>query len=284
MHPNTTLPRRTRIISFNSRIFDKADQKMSTHHSELCGTVSALQTYEHYIIGSPLPMYLYCDHKPIFYLWGRKGQISHRFFRCQVIITKFQNLKIYWRPGSNLAFPDILSRKVIIDECQHQLLRHKKLPRDIQFFFDDQGQQIAYKIDQEDTAADTCNDLYPIDCQQGKDQKILRLHNDGENFSLHSISTALATSSVHLAADYIRMGKAINQFRRFCRPHFPVSLSSSESSSGTYGSISVTETAGTEEPRLSSHAELTVHKNCDADEDEDAHICENNANDHYHYR
>ena len=83
-----------RFISFNSRIFDKTEQKMSTLHRELCGIVSALQTYEHYIIGSPFPIYLYCDHKPILYLWGRKGQLSHRFFRYQVIITKFQNLKI----------------------------------------------------------------------------------------------------------------------------------------------------------------------------------------------
>ena len=102
-------PEGKRVISFNSRIFDKAEQKMSTLHRELCGIVSALQTYEHYIIGSPFPIYLHCDHKPILYLWGRKGQLSHRFFRYQVIITKFQNLKIIWTPGSNLAFPDILS-------------------------------------------------------------------------------------------------------------------------------------------------------------------------------
>ena len=69
-----------RIISFNSRIFDKAEQKLSTFHRELCGIVSALQTYEHYIIGSPFPIYLYCDHKPILHLWGRKGQLSHCFF------------------------------------------------------------------------------------------------------------------------------------------------------------------------------------------------------------
>ena len=43
-------PEGKRIISFNSRIFDKAEQKMSTLHRELCGIVSALQTYEHYII------------------------------------------------------------------------------------------------------------------------------------------------------------------------------------------------------------------------------------------
>ena len=59
---------RKRIISFNSRVFDKAEQKMSTLYRELCGIASALQTYEHYIIGSGFPMYLYCNHKPILYL------------------------------------------------------------------------------------------------------------------------------------------------------------------------------------------------------------------------
>ena len=71
-------PEGKRIISFNSRVFHKAEQKMSTLQRELCEIVSAVQTYEHYIMGSPFPIYLYCDHKPILYLWGRKGQLSHR--------------------------------------------------------------------------------------------------------------------------------------------------------------------------------------------------------------
>ena len=100
-------PEGKRFISFNPRVFNKAEQKMSTLHRELCGIVSALQTYEQFIIGSPFPIYLCCDHKPILYLWGCKGQLSHRFFRYQVIITKCQNLKIVGTPGSNLAFPDI---------------------------------------------------------------------------------------------------------------------------------------------------------------------------------
>ena len=70
-----------RIISFNSRSFGKTEQITSTLHRELCGIVSALQTSVHYIIGPPFPIYLYCDHKPVFYLWGRKGQLSHSSFR-----------------------------------------------------------------------------------------------------------------------------------------------------------------------------------------------------------
>ena len=107
---------------------------MSTLHRELCGIVSALQTYEHYIIGSPFPIYLYCDQKPILYLWGRKGQLSHRFFRYQVTITKFQNLKIFWTPGSNLAFPDILSRIVTLDGYQKHQPQHKKYLEIMSYF------------------------------------------------------------------------------------------------------------------------------------------------------
>ena len=72
---------------------------MSTLHRELCGIVSTLQKYEHYITGSHFPKYLYCDHKLILYLRGRKGQLSHRFFRYQVIITRFQSVKFIWTPG-----------------------------------------------------------------------------------------------------------------------------------------------------------------------------------------
>ena len=160
------------------------------------------------------------------------------------------------------------------------MLQHKKLPRDIQFFYE-HGQQITYKINHDGTAAETCNDFYPIHCQQGKDQKLLRLHNDGENFSPNSISTDFATSSVQLAADCFRMGRTIKQFRRLCRPGSPVSLSSSESSTGTYSSISVIETDGTEVPGPSPYAERVVHEDCDIDEDEDDYVCEINANDHY---
>ena len=127
-------PEEKLIISFNSRFFDKAEQKWSTLYRELCEIVSALQTYEHYIVGSPFPIFLYCDQKHILYLWGRKGQLSHRFFRYQVIITNFQNLKVIWTLGSNFAFPDTLSRNVTVEEYQKHQLQQKKRPRDIEFY------------------------------------------------------------------------------------------------------------------------------------------------------
>ena len=145
---------------------------MSTSHRELCGIVSALQTYEHYIIGSPFPISLYCDDKPILYLWGRKGQLSHRFFRYQVIITIFQKLKIIWTLVSNLVFPDILSRNVTVEEYQRHQLKHRKLPGDVEFH-DEHGSPVTYRIQHDDNPSDTCNDSYPIHCQQGNDNKVL---------------------------------------------------------------------------------------------------------------
>ena len=85
-------PDRKRMISVNSRVFDKADQKIFPQHRELCAIISALQTYEIYVIGSPFLIYLYCDHRPILFLWSRQGQMSHRFFKYQAVITKFQKL------------------------------------------------------------------------------------------------------------------------------------------------------------------------------------------------
>ena len=72
-------PEGKRIVSFNSKVFDNAEQKTSTLHRELCGIVSALQTYEHYVIGSPFPIYLYCDHKPILYLGTQRTTIPSMF-------------------------------------------------------------------------------------------------------------------------------------------------------------------------------------------------------------
>ena len=200
---------------------------MSTRHRELCGIISALQTYDYYIIRSSFPIYLCRDYKPILYLWGRKGQLLHRFFSYQVIITKFQNIKNIWTPGSNLAFPYILSRNVCVEENQKYQLHYKKIPRDIDFY-DERGSPVTNRIQYDDTPNDTCNDFYSIHCQQGNDNKVLRLHNDGENFTLNSLSNEFTSTQIQSATDCFRLRRTINQFRRLCLPSTQ-SLSSKES-------------------------------------------------------
>ena len=110
---------------------------MSPQHRELCGIISSLQTYELYLIGSPFPIYFFCDHRPILFLWSRRRQLSHSFFKYQVVPTKFQNLKIIYTEGKNLAFPDLLSRQVPIEEAKKFQIEHKTLPKDINFYTSD---------------------------------------------------------------------------------------------------------------------------------------------------
>ena len=118
---------------------------------------------------------------------GDEGQLSHRFFRYQVVITKFQNLKIIRTPASNLAFPHILSRNVTVEEYQKHQLKQKKIPIDIEFY-DEYGSPVTYRIQHDYNPIDTCNDFYPIHCQHGNDNKVLRLHNDRETFTVNSLS------------------------------------------------------------------------------------------------
>ena len=124
-------PEGKRIVSFNSRIYTKEEQKMSTTAREICGVNFALQTYEHYLIGSPHPKY--ADHELLMYLWGRRGKLSHRFFRYQLVFSQFLILKIIWTERKNLAFPDILSCNVKIKDLDKYQLKHKKIPKDISF-------------------------------------------------------------------------------------------------------------------------------------------------------
>ena len=250
---------------------------MSTLHRELCGIVSALQTFEHYIIGSSFPIYLFCDNKPILYLWGRKAQLSHRLFRYQVIITKFQNLKIIWTPGSNLAFPDTLSRSVTVEEYQEHQLQHKNIARDIEFC-DEHGSPLTHRVQHDDNPTDTCNDFYPIHCQQGNDSKVLPLHNDGENFTLNSLSNYFLLTTIQSATDCFRLGKTINQFRRLCLPSTQ-SLSSVEDSEPKYSSIISLNTNEDDNAFDELHDD---ENDATTDDDEDNLICEINTHaDHY---
>ena len=271
-------PEGKRIKSFNSRFLDKAEQKMSTLHRELCGIVSALQTFD---TTSLVPLFLY-THIVItsgFFIYGRrKGQLSNLFFRYQVNITKFQNLEIIWTPGSNLAFPDILSRNVTVEECQKHQLQHMKKPRDIEYY-DEHGSPVTYRIQHDDNPNVTCNNFYPIHCQQGNDNKFLRLHNDGEGFNLISLSNKFPITTKQSATNCFRLGRSISQFRRLCLPSTQP-LSPVEEPEPPYSSIN---SLNTNEDDNAFDETQDDEEDATIDDDEDNLICEKNTH-AYHYR
>ena len=189
-------------------------------------------------------------------------------------------MKIFWTPWSNLAFPDILSRNVTLEGYQKHQLQYKKKPRDIEFF-DEIGNPVFYKIQHEDNPHDTCNDFYPIHRQQGNDEKILRLQNDGESYTLNSISNEFPIVSAQSAADCFRMGKTINQFRRLCFPlsHSPILHDTSDP---IYSSISSSDTEEAECETLNVVTVPPDRTEDDEEQDEDDHIFRVDTNIDHH--
>ena len=61
-----------KVISYNSRILNPQEQKLSTLDLELLCIVHALQIYEFLIIGSPNPIHIFTDHKPLLHCFTKK--------------------------------------------------------------------------------------------------------------------------------------------------------------------------------------------------------------------
>ena len=94
------------------------EQKLSTLDRELLAMVYALQMYEFLIIGYPHPIYIFTDHKPLLYCFAKKGNLSPRFYRAEMQLTKFSNFKIINTPGKNLTVADMLSRTFTKEQLQ----------------------------------------------------------------------------------------------------------------------------------------------------------------------
>ena len=61
-----------KMISYNSRILNLQEQKFSTIDRELLGIVHALQIYEFLTIGSPHPIHVFTDQKPLLHCFTKK--------------------------------------------------------------------------------------------------------------------------------------------------------------------------------------------------------------------
>ena len=127
-----------KVISYKSRILNPQEQKLSTLDRELLGIVHALQIYDFLIIGSPHPIHVFTDHKPLLHCFTKKGCFSPRFYRAQTQLTKFSKLKNSQIPGKNLSVADMLSRSYTFTKAELQInnfhnLKHKQLPPQIDF-------------------------------------------------------------------------------------------------------------------------------------------------------
>ena len=131
--------------------------------------------------------------------------------------------------------PDILSQNLTVEEYQKHQLPHKKTPRNVEIY-DEHGSPVTYRSQHVDNPNDTSSDFYTIHCQQGNDKKLLRFYNDGENFTLNSLSNEFSSTAIQSATNCFRPGKTMNHLRRLCLTIMQ-SMSSVEGSEATYSSI-----------------------------------------------
>ena len=104
------------------------------------------------IIGSPHPIYIFTDHKPLLHYFAKKGNLSRIFYRAQLQLTKFSKLKFIHNPGENFTVADMLSRTFTKEQFQVHQLRHKQLPPQIDFSImkDNQLKPVHYLVKHEE--------------------------------------------------------------------------------------------------------------------------------------
>ena len=78
-----------RVISYNSRIRNTQEQKLSTLDRVLLAIVYALQICEFLIIGSPHPICIFTDHKPLLQCFCKKGKSWSKILKSTKAINKF---------------------------------------------------------------------------------------------------------------------------------------------------------------------------------------------------
>ena len=142
--------------------------------------------------------------------------------------------------------------------------------RDIEFF-DEHGTPVTHQIQHEDNPNDTCNDFYPIKYKRGNEEKILRLQNDGEDFTVSSMLDEFSISSVQQASDCFRLGNFINQFRGICGPETQSNASVNTSNTG-YSSI--TSLSPFEDDATDSTSPDDDSHHLSTDSEDDNNVCD----------
>ena len=169
-----------KVICYNSRILNPQEQKLSTLEREVLCIVHALQIYEIFMIGSPHPIQIFTDHKPMLHCFTKKENLSLRFYRAQMQLTKLSELKIIHTPGKNLSVADLLSRSFTKEELQINQLKHKHLQPHIDFTIlqNNTLKPVHYLIKLEEVLFHQKHDSHPILADFGTDQFSLRINDE----------------------------------------------------------------------------------------------------------
>ena len=123
-------------------------------------------------------------------MFYKKGNLSPRFYRAQMQLTKFSKLKIIHTPGKNLSVAYLLSRSFTKEELQINQLKHKHLPPHIDFTIQNNKlKPVHYLIKHEEVLPHQKHDSHPILADYGTDQFSLRINDKGNDIIVKPLNS-----------------------------------------------------------------------------------------------
>ena len=257
-------PEGKRIISFKPRVFEKAEKKIHCSPRTLWNRINSpdIRTLHYWITISRLSL-----------LWALTSSLSMGTQRTTIASlfplsgdhNENPELKDHLDARLELSLSRYSQQKHYDRKNQMHQMQHKCMPPDIEFY-DEHRTPVTYQIQHEDNLNDTCNDFYPIKYKRGNEEKILRLQNDGEEYSVSSMIDEFPITSIQQPSDCFRMGRFIQQFRRICGPetqsNASVNTSNAEYSSINFLSRTEDDAADSTSPGDDSH-----HLSTDSEDD-----------------
>ena len=116
-------------------------------------------------------------------MFYKKGNLSPRFYRAQMQLTKFSKLKVIHTPGKNISVADMLSRSFTKAELQLNQLKHKQLPPQIDFALlqNNAPTPVQYLIKHEEVLPHQKHDSHPILADYGTDHFSIRINDKGND-------------------------------------------------------------------------------------------------------
>lgn len=92
-----------------SQSFDATQRNYEIYDRELLGIIRALETWRHYLMGSPFPTIILSDHKNLTYFKTAR-KLNRRQARWSLYLSEF-DLRLVHQPGSKMIQSDALSRR-----------------------------------------------------------------------------------------------------------------------------------------------------------------------------
>ena len=139
--------------------------------------------------------YTYLLTTNLYYIVLQKN-LSPRFYRAQMQLTKVSELKIIRTSGKTLSVADMFSRSFTKNELQLNQLKHKQLPLKIDFAIlqNNSLTPVHYLIQHEKILPHHKHDSHPIFADYGTDQFSISINDKGNDIIVKLLDSFLFKS------------------------------------------------------------------------------------------